>query len=52
MQDDEPESLDEYHVPGFTVGTVTTIQEYSKPRKKIRRRPIGFLRDDWPDIVE
>jgi hypothetical protein len=35
------------------VGSATPLHEYNKPRReKRRRRPIGFLRDDWPDIVE
>ncbi|MCI0558750.1 MAG: hypothetical protein MN733_09660 [Nitrososphaera sp.] len=61
-QNDEPIWIDPDYEPDLesdgnpTIGTATTIQEYSlsylKSRKKVRRRPIGFLRDDWPDIVD
>ena len=50
--DNDPESLDEYFLPSLHIGTISQLVEYAKPRKKKRRRPIGFLRDDWPDIIE
>ena len=37
----------------WTVGSAAPLQEYDKPRRKrVRKRPIGFLRDDWPDIID